>query len=317
MKILIATYPFGIYDKSPLTLLDDSTIELIKNPHKRRLKPDDMPQLMQDVDAIIAGTEPYDRAFFERHSGQLQVISRVGIGLDSIDMKAAQDHNVTITYTPEAPSQAVAELALAQVLNLNRFILNSDRSIRQKSWNRMIGWLISERSIGIIGLGRIGKILVKILQPFNPQIYVYDIDPDLEFIEKYNLKLVSETEIFELADIVSLHIPMNSKNHHFVNRKKISLMKTGSAFINTSRGALVDEEALTDALLQKHIAAAALDVFEKEPYEGVLSRLENVILTGHIGASARQARKDMEYRAAEDCIRVLNAKEPLRPAHME
>ena len=94
-------------------------------------------------------------------------------------------------------------------------------------------------------------------------------------------------------------------------------MKTGSAFINTSRGALVDEEALTDALLQKHIAAAALDVFEKEPYEGVLSRLENVILTGHIGASARQARKDMEYRAAEDCIRVLNAKEPLRPAHME
>ena len=314
MKILLSTFPFGKYDKSPLKLLEDTGWEVVRNPFKRRLKASDMVDLTSGVDGIIAGTEPYKDDLFAKNSKRLKVISRVGIGLDSIDFKSALRYNVQVTYTPNAPSQAVAELTLAQVINLNRFVLSSDRSIRNHAWNRMIGWLICERKVGILGLGRIGKLLVKLLKPFDCEILVYDIKPDMKFIKANNLKYVKCEELFKLSDILSIHIPLDKNNHYFVDRPKLSVMKTGSLLINTSRGPILDESALTDALLQGHIGGAALDVFEKEPYEGILSKLDNVILTGHIGASARQSRKEMEFRATEDCIRVLKGLPPLRPA---
>ena len=318
MKILLATYPFGIYDSKPLDLLNDFGCEIITNPFIRRLKASDMNDLLKEgIDGIIAGTEPYDRSFFERHGERLKVIARVGIGLDSIDFEAAAEYGVKVTYTPDAPSQAVAELVMGQILNLNRYILNSDRSIRQKAWNRMIGWLVKERSIGILGLGRIGKLLVKLLKPYGVKVYVHDLKPDLKFIREHELELVDESKIFSEPDLLSIHIPLNNNNFHFINRNRLSLMKTGAFFINTSRGPIVDEEALTDALLQKHLGAAALDVFEDEPYEGILTRLDNVILTGHIGASTRESRKGMEFGAAEDCIRILAGKKPLRPAILD
>lgn len=314
MKILLSTFPFGKYDKSPLKLLEDTGWEIIKNPFKRRLKASDMEKLTSGVHGIIAGTEPYTEELFKRNSKCLKVIARVGIGLDSIDFNAASKHNVQITYTPDAPSQAVAELTVAQIINLNRFILSSDRSIRNFAWNRMIGWLLSERKIGILGLGRIGKLVVALLKPFGCEILVHDVKPDLAFIKKFGVKNVSCDELFKSSDVLSIHIPLTEQNLHFVNREKLAIMKTGSFLINTSRGSILDEGALTDALLQSHIGGAALDVFEKEPYEGVLNKLDNVILTGHIGASARQSRKDMEYRATEDCIRVLKGLPPLRLA---
>ena len=314
MKVLLSTFPFGKYDKSPMKLLEETGWDIIRNPFKRRLKPSDMSELTDGVDGIIAGTEPYNQELFQRNKGTLKVIARVGIGLDSIDFKAAEEHNVQVTYTPDAPSQAVAELTVAQILNLNRYILSSDRSIRNSAWNRMIGWLICERKIGLLGLGRIAKLVVKLLKPFACEILVYDPEPDMKFIHESNLKLVSCEELFRTSDVLSIHIPLSMENIKFVSRELIATMKTGSFLINTARGPVLDEAALTDALLQGHIGAAALDVFEKEPYEGILSKLDNVILTGHIGASARQSRRDMEYRATEDCIRVLKGLAPLRPA---
>lgn len=314
MKVLLSTFPFGKYDKSPMKLLEETGWDIIRNPFKRRLKPSDMSELTDGVDGIIAGTEPYNQELFQRNKGTLKVIARVGIGLDSIDFKAAEEHNVQVTYTPDAPSQAVAELTVAQILNLNRYILSSDRSIRNSAWNRMIGWLICERKIGLLGLGRIAKLVVKLLKPFACEILVYDPEPDMKFIHENNLKLVSCEELFRTSDVLSIHIPLSMENIKFVSRELIATMKTGSFLINTARGPVLDEAALTDALLQGHIGAAALDVFEKEPYEGILSKLDNVILTGHIGASARQSRRDMEYRATEDCIRVLKGLAPLRPA---
>lgn len=314
MKVLLSTFPFGKYDKSPLKLLEETGWDIIKNPFKRRLKPSDMAELTSGVDGIIAGTEPYDQELFERNKGSLKVIARVGIGLDSIDFKAAKEHKVKVTYTPDAPSQAVAELTVAQILNLNRYIMSSDRSIRNSAWNRMIGWLICERKIGLLGLGRIAKLVVHLLKPFGCEIQVYDPKPDMEFIQDNNLKLVSCEELFKTSDVLSIHIPLSTDNIKFVSRELIATMKTGSFIINTARGPVLDEAALTDALLQGHIGAAALDVFEKEPYEGVLSKLDNVVLSGHIGASARLSRRDMEYRATEDCIRVLKGLSPLRPA---
>ena len=317
MKVLLATYPFGKYDKSPLELLEKTGWEIVKNPYKRRLKESDMPNIAADVDAIIAGTEPYNAKFFENYGSNIKVISRVGIGLDSIDFQAAQKHDVQVTYTPDAPSQAVAELALAQIINLNRHITSSDRSVRNQTWNRMIGRLLCEQTVGLLGLGRIGKLLVKLLKPFGCKIIVHDIEPDHDFIKEHGLELRSCDELFKESDVLSVHIPLNKANKHFINRSRIAVMKTGSLFINTARGPVVDEAALTDALLQGHLGGAALDVFEEEPYEGLLAKLDNTILTAHIGASAQQSRKDMEYQATEDCIRVLQKLEALRPAPFE
>ena len=148
------------------------------------------------------------------------------------------------------------------------------------------------------------------MQPFNPNILACDLNPDFEFGKNFNLKWVEKEEIFKTSDLITVHIPYNKDNHHYVDRKTISLMKTGRFLINTSRGNIVDEEALFDALVQKHLNGAAIDVFAKEPYEGPLSQLDNVVFTAHMGASAKTSRYLMELGAAEDCIRALKAENP-------
>jgi D-3-phosphoglycerate dehydrogenase len=276
-----------------------------------------MDTILTDMDGVIAGTEPYKGDVIKRHAGRLKVIARVGIGLDNVELPVAREAGVAVTYTPEAPSRGVAELAVGQMIALARHVYASDRSVREGAWNRLMGWLLSERRIGLLGLGRIGKLVYQLLQPFGAEILACDIAPDLDFVRRHNVKLVPADELFRQCDLVSVHIPLNKRNRHFVNREKLALMKTGSFLINTARGPVVDEEALTDALLQKHLGGAALDVFEKEPYEGVLTELDNVVLTAHMGASARRCRKDMEFQATEDCIRVLKGEPPLRPVPPE
>lgn len=305
MRILVATYPFGEFNKNPIHLVESSGWEIVYNPMKRRLKNGEVDELLSGFDGVIAGTEAYTANAIGRHTGKLKVIARVGIGLDNVDIPAAAEAGTVVTYTPEAPSQAVAELTVAQILNLLRYTHQSDRSVREKAWNRLTGWLLNEVTIGILGLGRIGKRVAKLLQPFGCRILACDINPDMKFAKKYKIKIVGTDELFYSSNLVTVHIPLDDTNHHFVNRRLLSLMNTGALLINTSRGPVVDEAALTDALLQRHLGGAALDVFEKEPYEGPLTKLDNVIFTAHMGASTRQSRLDMEYQAAEDCLRVL------------
>jgi D-3-phosphoglycerate dehydrogenase len=307
-RILIATYPFAKTGRKPLEILEQIGCEIIHNPYGRRLKEDEVGELIKDVDIVIAGTEQYSIDNLKK--SKLKAICRVGIGLDNVPLKECKEFGIQVTYTPDAPSQGVAELTLANIINLSRQILHSDISVRQGAWNRYMGYLLSELTIGIIGIGRIGQRVVKLLQPFEPTILAYDINPNLEFSAKYNIKWVSKEELLKRGDIISLHIPSYPGTKHFINRKAISLMKTGSYLINTSRGAIVDEKALVDAILQKHIGGAALDVFEKEPYEGPLIRMENVVLTAHMGASANASRYLMELGAAEDCIRIMRNEVP-------
>ena len=308
-RILLATWPFGATGRKPLELLEQTGWELVCNPHQRRLRSHDVADLLQDVDGVIAGTEPYNRNTL-CHANRLQVISRVGIGLDSVDMAYCRDANIQVTYTPEAPAQAVAELTVANILNLLRHIHPSDRSIRERAWNRLMGRLIQETMIGVIGVGRIGSRVIHLLEPFRPTILANDTNPKVYGTPMPNTKWYSIEHIIHTADIMTLHIPMCTGNYHFVSRSLIAQMKTGALLINTSRGAIIDTEALTDALIQKHLGGAALDVYEGEPYEGPLIKLDNVVLTAHIGASASQSRYMMELGAAEDCIRVLKGQSP-------
>ena len=307
-KVLIATYPFAKTGKKPLELLVSTGWELKFNPYGRRLKVGEIGEIIEDVDAIIAGTEPYPTEILKR--SKVKAINRVGIGLDNVPLQVCKDLGIQVTYTPDAPSQGVAELTVANIINLARHVLPSDRSVREGAWNRLMGMLINDMTIGIVGIGRIGKTVIELIQPFRPNLLVCDIDPNLEFGRKYDLNWCEKEVLFEKSDIVSLHIPGSTRNHKYLDRVTISKMKTGAAIINTSRGVVVDEKALYDALIQKHLSGAALDVFVQEPYEGPFSQLDNVVMTAHIAASAKGSRYLMELGAVEDCIRVLQGKEP-------
>jgi D-3-phosphoglycerate dehydrogenase len=307
-KILIATHPFAKTGRKPLDLLEETGWDLKFNPFGRRLRIGDIEEIIEDVDAIIAGTEPYPEELLKK--SKIKVISRVGIGLDNIPLRACKEMDIQVTYTPDAPSQGVAELTVGNIINLARHVLPSDRSVREGAWNRLMGKLINDITIGIVGVGRIGKRVIQLLQPFDANLMVCDIEPDIKFGKKYGLRWYHKKELFKNADIVSLHIPGSKRNKNYLDRNTIAKMKTGSAVINTSRGIILDEKALYDALIQKHLSGAALDVFRDEPYDGPLSNLENVIMTAHIAASAGGSRFMMELGAVEDCIKVLNGDSP-------
>lgn len=311
MKIVIATYPFGATGARPLELLQETGWTLFSNPCGRRLKAGEVEQYLRDADAVIAGTEPYTAETLAGAKA-LKVIARVGIGLDSVDLAYCRSRGIAVTYTPDAPSDAVAELTVAHILNLLRHVHASDRSVREGAWNRLMGRLVRELTIGVVGVGRIGSRVIRLLAPFSPKILAHDTDPGVAGTAMPNTRWCGLDDVLRLADLVTLHVPLNADNRHLLDRRRIAMMKTGALLVNTARGPIVDEAALTDGLLQKHLGGAALDVFETEPYEGPLTRLDDVVFTAHMGASARMSRFLMELGAAEDCIRVLNGE---RPAH--
>ncbi|MEJ2582597.1 MAG: phosphoglycerate dehydrogenase, partial [Acidobacteriota bacterium] len=286
--------------------------EIRYNPYDRRLKSSEVPDIVRDAHGIIAGTEQYTPEVMEA-ARNLEVISRVGVGLDNIPFDICRERGIVVTFTPEAPADGAAELTVGQILNLLRKTHESDKSIREGAWNRFLGFLVREVNIGVLGVGRIGKRVVKLLSSFQPRLYGCDLAPDLEFGEAYGLRWVEKEELFRECHLVTVHVPLNTRNHHLVGGPELQVMRPGGHLVNLARGGIVDEAALTDALTSGHLSGAALDVFEEEPYEGPLTRFDNVVLTAHMGASAHQSRYLMELGAAEDCARVLSGENPVNP----
>lgn len=312
-NILIATYPFGQCGKESVNIFKKTGWNLHYNSLGRRLKTNEVKDMIYNMDAVIAGTEPYNKEVL-KNSNKLKVICRVGVGLDNIDFEECRNRNIEVTHTPVAPANGVADLTVAQIINLLRGIVVSNQLISKKIWKRTLGLLVSEAKIGVLGVGRIGSRVIKRLKSFdaNP-IYCCDLKP-------YSIKRVkwlNKEELFKTCDLVTIHIPYNRYNHHCVDAKEINMMKKGSFIINTSRGLVLNEKALEDALTRGHLGGAALDVFKSEPYRGVMTKMDNVILTAHIGSSARMARFLMEYGASTDCIRFLKGIKPLNIAPNE
>lgn len=314
--IQVTTHPFGACGERPGRVLEGMGAEVRYNPCGRRLKPYEVADLVRDCHGIVAGTEPYTRQVVEA-AGNLRVIARVGVGFDNVDFEACAERGVVVTFTPEAPADAVAELTLCQIINLLRRVHDSDKSVREGAWNRYLGWLVREVKIGVLGVGRIGKRVIRLLQPFQPEILGCDLKPDTEFGRQFSVVWVGRDELFRTCDLVTIHVPYNEANHHLVAREQLQSMKRGSCIVNAARGRILDEDALIEGLSWHHIGGAAVDVFEKEPYEGPLTRFDNVVLTAHMGASAHRSRYLMELGAAEDCVRVLSGHEPHNPVRDE
>jgi D-3-phosphoglycerate dehydrogenase len=307
--IQVTTHPFGICGDEPRLVLEKPGWEIRYNPFDRCLRRNEVARVVGNAHGVIAGTELYSREVI-RCAPNLRVISRVGVGLDNIDYATCHERSIIVTYTPKAPANAVAELAVAQILNLLRRTHESDKSVREGAWNRFLGHLISEVRIGILGVGRIGKRVIELLQPFKPDIYGCDLSRDTEFGKKYNVTWVNMVDLFSACHLVSIHVPLNQSNYHLVGHEELQLMQRGGYIVNLARGGVVDETSLVEALRSKHLSGAAVDVFEEEPYEGSLIHLNNVILTAHMGASAKKSRFGMELEAAKDCVRVLSGEDP-------
>jgi D-3-phosphoglycerate dehydrogenase len=300
-KLLISTSSFGKLDERPLAMLAAAGFDYQLNPYGRKLTPEESADLMAGIDAIIAGTEKMDR---ELLSGlpRLKVISRVGTGMDAIDLRAAEELGIKVCNTPDAHVEAVAELTLAGILDVFRHISQAERAVRSGNWRKPMGRLLHGKLVGIIGLGRIGKALVKLLHPFDVTVLAYDLFQDADFARQHNVQYLPIEAILPEADVVSLHLSYSKDSHHFFNERLLNLMKPDAILVNCARGGLVDEDALLAQLQAGKLAGAYLDTFEKEPYDGPLTTAENVLLTPHIGSYAAECRLRMETEAVENLL---------------
>lgn len=300
-KVLITTSSFSLGNFAQAKSLHDAGISIEVNPYGRRLSEDEVAELVAtDVIAILAGLEPLtDRVLSNAKS--LRVIARCGTGLDSVDLQAASRLGIDVFNTPDAPTQAVAELTIAHMLNSLRHISTTDSNMRSGKWTPTMGSLLATKTVGLIGVGRIGSAVAKLAQAFGARVIGFD-----PVVSSHNsVESLSLDEVLNQADIVSLHVPINDQTHHILNANTISRMKPGSIVVNVSRGGLIDESALHDALKSQHLSGAALDCFEDEPYSGPLLQLPGVHVTAHMGSYARETRDLMEVEASTNLVNGL------------
>lgn len=302
--MLITTVPFGQADRAPLDALERAGLEYVINPLGRRLKPDELRELIRDFTLMVAGTEPITSEVLA-NAPHLRLIARVGIGLDNVDLGEARRRGIAVSYTPDAPSPAVAELTVGLILSLLRDIPGADRRMHQQVWQRSPGRRISHATIGVIGVGRIGTKLIRHLAGGFPGVTILanDIAPDHAFGAAYGVRWVEKDEIYRTADVVTLHVPLSKATRGLVGARELALMPPSSALINTSRGGIVDEGALAQALRTGRIHGAAVDVFEQEPYAGELTTIDRCVLTSHMGSMSADCRAQMEREAVEEVMR--------------
>jgi len=270
------------------------------------LSEEDVLEAAQGIVAIIAGSEPYTERVLAALP-QLRVISRNGVGYDRVDVPAATRHSVAVTITPDGNHQAVAEHTLAMLLAVARSVVPNAVDTRQGNWRRRSIMIpLRGKTLGIVGLGRIGRSVAVRAGAFGMRLLAHETYPDLDFAKTYNIELVDFDSLLSRSDFVTLHTPMSAETQEIINRKSLARMKPGSVLINTARGGLVNEANLLEALKSGHLAGAGLDVLavEPPPPNHPLLALDNVIVSPHVSALDEQAIKDMALGAAENILDI-------------
>ncbi len=305
-KVLITPSSFGMCGEEPLELLKKNNISVVLNPYHRKMKPEEVIELGKDCNGLIAGVELLNKDVLSSLP-LLTCISRVGVGIDNIDIDYAHKHGIEIRNTPDGPTLAVAELTIGLIFDVLRMITYRDRMIRQGAWNKDMGFLLKGKTVGIIGLGRIGRKVAEMTQMLGAIVIGTDIYPNHAWCRQKNITLLPLHDLLTHSDIVCLHLSKLSEEKPLIGKNEISLMKKTAYLVNLSRGDILDEHALYEALKTQSIAGAAIDVYQKEPYTGPLTELENIILTPHIGSYAKESRLEMEIQAVKNLLEVFNS----------
>jgi len=270
----------------------------------------------EKADALLTrGGIKVKRPFMEA-AHNLKVIAVHGVGTDHVDLDVASDLKILVFNTPTALTETVAELTVALLLALIRRVISADKAVRSGEWSRkysdLIGSELMGKTVGIIGLGRIGTAVARRLKGFDVNLLYYDVTRKREVEDELNTQHTELNNLLSTSDIITLHMPLTSETHHLISHREFNMMKKGAYLINMARGKIIDENALIEALRSGKLAGAALDVFEEEPpkADNPLLSFDNVVLTPHIGASSREAMRRMAIQSAEGILKVFRGETP-------
>lgn len=297
--------------KEAMEILEKNGYILELNPFDRTMTEDELIERIKGASALVAGSDKVTKRVLEAGSPTLKIVAKQGVGYNTIDIEAAKELGIAVTITPGANSKSVADLTMGLILNAARNISGMDRAIRNNEWYRYTGCELNNKIIGIVGMGHIGGEVAKRAYAFGMKILAYDIYPRQDFIEKYNVIYVSLEKLFKQSDVITLHAPAIKATENMINRDSLNLMKSTAILVNAARGELINEEDLYEALKNKKIGFAALDVYKNEPLKNSkLTDLENIVFTAHAGAYTKSAIIGAGVIASEEIVRVLSGEEP-------
>jgi len=314
MKVFISSRSFGVACPEAIEIIK-SIAEIERSTFGRKLNEKELMDIVPYYDGIIVGMdEVTEKVIYS--SNKLKVIAKHGIGLDNIDLNAATKHGVIVTFVPQENAESVADFTFCLILALARKIINAHLSTIKGEWSplKFVGKEIYGKTLGIIGLGSIGLRVAKRAKGFDMRILCTTAHPEKhkKEAEIYGIEFVNLETLLKESDIITIHVPLTPETKGMIGSKELSLMKKDALLINTARGPIIDEKALIEALKEKKIAGAALDVFEKEPpdKDNPLFKLENVIVAPHMASYTIEALSRVDLTLAQDLVKALKGEKP-------
>ncbi|MCL2269968.1 MAG: phosphoglycerate dehydrogenase [Treponema sp.] len=309
MKVLVTPTSFKpVNGGAAMELLRSFTADLVFNPQAKPLSEGDLIPLLADCDGYIAGLDFITRKVLE-NAPKLKVISRYGVGVDRVDLEAAREMRVVVCNTPGVNANAAADLAFALLLCIARKVPLLDRKTREGEWLRSTGFELYGKTIGIIGLGAVGKAMAKRASGFSMNVLAKDPFIDTEYIRANGINAAEFDEVIGKSDFISLHLPLMDETRNIINRPVMESMKKGAVIINTARGGLIDESAAYELLKSGHLGGLGLDTYEAEPPgSSPLFTLDNVVVTPHTGAHTAEAIAAMAELSVKNLIDVLSCR---------
>ncbi len=320
-KLVIASASYGVHAPEALSLLSQVFDQIERVELRAGEREEVVIEKVGDADALIlGGGGPVTRRVMEECTN-LKIIARHGIGLDNVDLEAATELGIPVTYCRHTGEEvSVAEHAIALMLACARRLVEADRAVREGRWRarvELVGLELRGKTLGVIGLGAIGREVARIARNgLGMRVLAYDPYAPDEAFREVGAESVGLEELLRESDFVTVHVPLTPETKRMLDAERLKLVKRGAVIVNTARGAVIDEAALCEALREGRIAYAGLDVFEREPPEGSpLLSLPNVVLTPHVAAFTREALRRMDMANAEDLVRFFRGERPLRLAN--
>ncbi|MBK9124524.1 MAG: phosphoglycerate dehydrogenase [Chloroflexi bacterium] len=310
-RVLVTATSYGLDDPSLRRELEQTVGEVIYNPAGHPLTGSELAAMVPGIDGMIAGLDEINGEVIAA-ADRLRIIARYGVGLDRVDLEAARRKGIVVTNTPGANAVSVAELSVGLMIALARHLIEANAQTRNGAWPRFKGVTLHGKTVGLLGLGAIGRHTAQILRGFGSRIVGYDPNVTPEQANTFGVLWMDRDQVIREADFLSLHLPVLPETARMLDRALIGTMKPGAYLINTARSELIDDDALIEALQSGHLAGAALDTFHREPPDpsDPLLALKQVIVTPHTGAHSDDATRAMGRIALEECLAVLRGGEP-------
>ena len=303
-KVLITPRSFGQYSEIPYQKLSRAGIEVIKNPAGGVLSKADMLTHIKGVDGIIVGVDPLDADVLA--AGALKVVSKYGVGTDNIDLEYCKANDIIVAIAKNANSEAVADYAFGLLLAVARRMVEIDKGCRSGDWSKKVALDVYGKKLGVVGLGATGRGVVARARGFNMDVYGYDIYKDEAYLKENRVTFATVARMMETCDFISLHMPLTEKTRNLINAESFKTAKSNLIIVNTARGGIINEDDLYEALKNKVIFGAGIDVFEKEPPgDSKLLELDNVIAGSHCAASTVGAVDTVSEMAVDNLIKAF------------